>query len=153
MMTEQVQVGDRFVFSALDEQTRRTAGRTVAAQDTKNGRRAGASAILDGLGSGSGIRTHDPPGYEPDELPLLYPATRETVKEMRSRVSDAASIRPDSRRNRLQHHCCAWRRAGQAIRPLVRLSCTRYRASTCRLSNGSSSRGFIRSMADGKRSS
>ena len=24
--------------------------------------------------SGSGIRTTRPPGYEPDELPLLYPA-------------------------------------------------------------------------------
>ena len=32
-----------------------------------------------------------PPGYEPDELPLLYPATREIVKRCVRVLSDAAS--------------------------------------------------------------
>ena len=58
VMTEQVQVGDPLCLLSPGRATRRTAGRTVAAQDTKT---ADAQSVgrFDGLGSGSGIRTHD----------------------------------------------------------------------------------------------
>ena len=151
VMSERVEVGDRFVFSALDEQLGEPVGRPIESlgnrTETTNGR-CWASAVCDGSGSGSGIRTHDLRVMSPTSYRCSIPQRGEIVKRCVCvcgwRMLDAA-LRTAARCK----SCCAWRRAGQAVRPLVRLSCTRYRASTCRLSNGSSSRGLIRSLAAG----